>query len=73
VVVVGGVDGRVHHLRLPDLSALGDAAAGNIVELRQFEDLARRQRAALAEGSDLPPEKQVGAQGAMAGPSARGA
>src|SRR6202011_1803329 len=40
--VVDGVDGRVHHLRLPDLSALGDAAPGSIVELRRFQDAAGR-------------------------------
>jgi type IV secretory pathway VirD2 relaxase len=62
--VVDGVDGRVHHLRLPDLNAVGDAAPGSIVELRRFEDAAGRQRAALAVRSDLPLEEQVGAQGA---------
>src|SRR3984893_2388443 len=62
--VIDGVDGRVHHLRLPDLSALGDAAPGSIVELRRFQDAAGRQRAALAVRSDLPIDKQVGAQGA---------
>jgi hypothetical protein len=62
--VIDGVDGRVHHLRLPDLHALDDAAPGSIVELRRFEDAACGQRAALAVRSDLPLEKQVGAQGA---------
>jgi type IV secretory pathway VirD2 relaxase len=36
--VIDGVDGRVHHLRLPDLNAVGDATPGSIVELRRFED-----------------------------------
>ena len=36
--IVDGVDGRVHHLRLPDLNALGDAKPGSIVELRRFQD-----------------------------------
>jgi hypothetical protein len=58
------VDGRVHHLRLPDLNALGDAAPGSIVELRRFQDATGRQRAARAVRSDLSLEKQVGAQGA---------
>jgi type IV secretory pathway VirD2 relaxase len=62
--VIDGVDGRVHHLRLPDLSALGDAAPGSIVELRRFQDAAGRQRAALAVRSDLPIDKQLSAQGA---------
>lgn len=34
--IVDGVDGRVHHLRLPDLEATSDAAPGAIVELRRF-------------------------------------
>src|SRR5436305_253102 len=59
--VVDGVDGRVHHLRLPDLHALSDAGSGSIVELRRFEDAAGRQRAALAVRSDLPLEKQLSA------------
>jgi hypothetical protein len=61
---VDGVDGRVHHLGLPDLNALGDAAPGAIVELRRFHDAAGRPRAALAVRSDLPLEKQVVARGA---------
>src|SRR5206468_9413897 len=62
--VIDGVDGRVHHLRLPDLNALSDAAPGSIIELRRFEDATGRQRAALAVRSDVPLENQVGAQGA---------
>jgi hypothetical protein len=62
--VINGVDGRVHHLHLPDLNALGDAMPGSVVELRRFDDAAGRQRAALAVRSDLPLDKQVGAQGA---------
>jgi type IV secretory pathway VirD2 relaxase len=31
--VIDGVDGRVHHLGLPDLNAVGDATPGSIVEL----------------------------------------
>jgi hypothetical protein len=36
--VVDGVDGRTHHIKLPDLDAAGDSAPGSIVELRKFED-----------------------------------
>jgi hypothetical protein len=45
--VVDDVDGSVHHLRLPDLNALGDAKPGRIVELRRFEDIAGRERSPL--------------------------
>jgi hypothetical protein len=62
--VIDGVDGRAHHVRLPDLDAASDAAPGGIVELRRFEDAAGRQRVALAVRSDLPLEAQVQASGA---------
>jgi hypothetical protein len=62
--VVDGVDGRVHHLRLPDLSALGDAAPASIVELRRFDDASGKRRGALDVRSDLPLETQIRAQGA---------
>ena len=32
--VVDGVDGRTHHIKLPDLDAAGDSTPGSIVELR---------------------------------------
>jgi hypothetical protein len=38
--VVDGIDGRVHHLKLPDIDAAGDGPIGGIVELRRFEDVA---------------------------------
>jgi type IV secretory pathway VirD2 relaxase len=62
--VVDGVDGRAHHVRLPDLDAAGDVAPGGIVELRRFEDAAGWQRVALAVRSDLPLEPQIQAGGA---------
>jgi len=62
--IVDGVDGRVHHLRLPDLDATSDAASGAIVELRRFTDSAGRDRAALAVRSDIGIEEQVVASGA---------
>ncbi len=62
--VVDGVDGRTHHIRLPDLDAAGDGASGSIVELRRFEDERGQPRVALAVRSDLDIEQQVAASGA---------
>lgn len=62
--VVDGIDGRTHHLRLPDLEAAGDSAPGSIVELRRFEDGRGRLRTALAVRSDLTLDAQVKAPGA---------
>ncbi|MFG1266050.1 relaxase/mobilization nuclease domain-containing protein [Xanthobacter aminoxidans] len=62
--VVDGVDGRTHHIRLSDLDAAGDGAAGSIVELRRFEDGRGQPRVALAVRSDLDIESQVAASGA---------
>ena len=62
--IVDGVDGRAHHLRLPDLDATSDAAPGAVVELRQFTDAGGRARVALAVRSDLGVEAQATAQGA---------
>ncbi|MBP2431590.1 type IV secretory pathway VirD2 relaxase [Bradyrhizobium elkanii] len=62
--VVDGVDGRSHHIRLPDLDAAGDCAPGSIVELRKFDDARGQRRVALAVRSDLSIEAQVTANGA---------
>ncbi len=62
--VVDGVDGRTHHIKLPDLDAAGDSAPGSIVELRKFDDAQGRRRVALAVRSDLSIEHQVTAAGA---------
>ena len=62
--VVDGIDGRVHHLKLPDIDAAGDGPIGGIVELRRFEDARGRPRVALAVRSDLNLEQQVAAEGA---------
>ena len=62
--IVDGVDGRVHHLRLPDLEATSDATRGSIVELRRFTDSGGRERVALAVRSDLSIEAQATASGA---------
>ncbi|MDW9658526.1 DUF3363 domain-containing protein [Sinorhizobium meliloti] len=62
--VVDGVDGRTHHIKLPDLDAAGDGAPGSVVELRRFDDARGRRRAALAVRSDLGIEQQITASGA---------
>ena len=62
--IVDGVDGRAHHLRLPDLDATSDAAPGAVVELRRFTDAGGRERVALAVRSDLGIEAQATANGA---------
>ncbi len=62
--VVDGVDGRTHHVRLPDIDAAGDSAPGSIVELRKFDDARGRRRVAIAVRSDLDIGRQVTASGA---------
>jgi type IV secretory pathway VirD2 relaxase len=62
--VVDGIDGRVHHLKLPEIEAASDGPIGGIVELRRFEDARGRQRIALAVRSDLNLDQQVEARGA---------
>lgn len=63
-VVIDGVDGRAHHIRLPHLEAAGDSAPGSMVELRRYEDAAGRQQLAIAVRSDLAIDQQVTALGA---------
>jgi type IV secretory pathway VirD2 relaxase len=62
--VVDGVDGRTHHIRLPNLDAASDGAAGSLVELRKFDDPRGTPRVALAVRSDLSINEQVKASGA---------
>ena len=62
--VVDGVDGRTHHIKLPDLEAASDSAPGSIVELRKFDDARGQRRVALAVRSDLDISAQVTATGA---------
>ncbi|MGO4831745.1 relaxase/mobilization nuclease domain-containing protein [Rhizobiaceae sp. 2RAB30] len=62
--VVDGIDGRTHHIHLPDVEAAGDSAPGSIVELRSFEDAKGQRRVALAVRSDLSIEAQTTAEGA---------
>ena len=58
------MDGRTHHIKLPDLAAAGDSASGSIVELRNFDDARGHRRVALAVRSDLDIERQITASGA---------
>lgn len=62
--IVDAIDGRTHHVQLPDIEATGDCKPGAIVELRRFEDRKGRQRAALAVRSDMDLSAQVRAPGA---------
>ncbi len=62
--IIDGIDGRVHHIRFPDLETTGDSAPGSIVELRVFEDAKGEGKAALAIRSDLSLEAQIKADGA---------
>jgi len=60
-VVLDGVDGRSHHVRLQDLADASDAPPGAIIEVRAVGDRGRR---VLAVRSDLGLDAQVGAPGA---------
>ena len=62
--VVDGVDGRTHHIKLPDLDAAGDSATGSIVELRHYDDAKGQRRIAIAVRSDLDIDRQITALGA---------
>jgi type IV secretory pathway VirD2 relaxase len=62
--VVDGIDGRVHHLKLPDIEAAGDGPIGGILELQRFEDARGRNGIALVVRSDLDLAQQVAAEGA---------
>ncbi|MER9316314.1 relaxase/mobilization nuclease and DUF3363 domain-containing protein [Mesorhizobium sp. M0659] len=62
--MVDGVDGRIHHIKFPDLEAAGDSVPGSIVELRAFDDARGQRRVALAVRSDLGVDEQVAASGA---------
>ncbi|OCC05400.1 type VI secretion protein [Labrys sp. WJW] len=63
-VVVDGIDGRTHHIKLPDLHAAGDSVPGSIVELRRFDDAKGERRVAIAVRSDLDIDRQISATGA---------
>ena len=64
-VVIDGVDGRAHHVRLPSLEAAGDSALGSVVEARWTEPAeGRRSVLVIAVRSDLDLDAQVKARGA---------
>jgi hypothetical protein len=63
-VVVDGVDGRVHHVRLRDLEDAADAKLGAVVELRPSEWQGRPGPVRLSVRSDLAVADQVRAEGA---------
>ena len=64
-VVIDGVDGRAHHVRLPSLDAAGDSPVGSIVEARWTEPAqGRRSVLVIAVRSDLDLAAQVEARGA---------
>ena len=63
--VVDGVDGRVHHLRFPDLEATGDTPVEGIVETRIWTPRGGgKPRLRLIGRSDLSLEAQVSSDGA---------
>lgn len=62
--IVDGIDGRTHHVRLPDLAATGDSPIGGIVELRTYTDRTGRPAEVLAVRSDLALGAQINAEGA---------
>ena len=62
--LIDGVDGRVHHLKFPDIEVTGDAEPGAIVELRSWDDNRGRRQLSLVLRSDLSLSEQVTANGA---------
>ncbi len=62
--IVDGIDGRLHHLRFPDIERTGDAAPGAIVETGTWTDRKGRQQASLLVRSDLSIGNQIEARGA---------
>ena len=63
-VIIDGVDGRTHHLKLANMDMTGDGAPGTIVETRSYEDAKGKKQLSLAVRSDLAIEAQIEAQGA---------
>ena len=63
-VVLDGTDGRVHHLRFPDLEATGQTPVGGIVEARMIErGSTDKQQLRLLARSELTLDQQIGAVG----------
>ena len=70
-VVIDGVDGRLHHVRLGDLALATDAPLGAVVEARLADGLGSeregrvaRARVQLLVRADFDLQAQVGAEGA---------
>lgn len=63
-VVVDGVDGRLHHVRLRDLEATGDTPLGGLVEIRTRRIDGDKTALELVHRADLPIDRQVHAAGA---------
>lgn len=62
--IIEGVDGRTHHLRLPDIERTGDAAPTAIVATGIWTDRNGKQQTGLLIRSDLSLERQIDARGA---------
>jgi type IV secretory pathway VirD2 relaxase len=63
-VVLDATDGRVHHLRFPDLEATGQTPVGGIVEARMIErGSTGKQQLRLLTRSELTLDQQIGADG----------
>jgi len=63
-IVVDGVDGRLHHVRVPHLGAAGDTPVGGLVEVRTWAADDGRRGVELVHRADLSIERQVTASGA---------
>ena len=63
-LVIDGVDGRTHHVALPDLDAASDAPIGAIVEARWTQPPRGHSRLVVEVRSDLDLAAQITAPGA---------
>ncbi len=63
-VVVDGVDGRLHHFRVRDLSATGDTPIDGLIEVRSRQVEGGQSTLDLVHRSDLSIERQINASGA---------
>jgi type IV secretory pathway VirD2 relaxase len=63
-LLIDGVDGRLHHLRVSDLDATGDTPLGGLVEARRWGPEGQAPRLSIIHRSDLSIERQITAEGA---------
>ena len=63
-VIIDGIDGRAHHLRLPNLERTGDAMPEAVVATGAWTDRNGKQQISLLVCSDMSIESQIGARGA---------